>query len=406
MCNTKEEYTFDTTQEMSFDSGHVERRYASLMRFLICPDNFKGTLSSRQAADAIREGVMMALPRAQTITVPMADGGWGTLDVLRPFATKVLRKATRDPLGRRITSRFLLFSDTVFIEMAQTSGLVLLKKKERNPLLSTSFGVGELMKEADKLGVKKIILGLGGSATNDCGMGMLQALGVRFLDRNGNDVSFRRREGYSGGSLQSVHTLDLSQFHKSKARIVIASDVINPLIGRRGATAVYGPQKGATSAIVKKLERDIVSYAKIMERVSRRDVKRIPGAGAAGGLGACLLAFFDARMRSGAEFVMEMVDFERKLRSVDVVITGEGRIDAQSGMGKTLHAIARQAREQRKPLIAIGGSLGRGYKRVSGLGVNTIVDASRGKKYSEAFLVKNAYCLLRDAARDAVTPSL
>lgn len=326
------------------------------MKIIIAPDSFKGTLSSIEVADIIAKEIKKVLPQAKIKKLPLADGGEGTVEALvNATGGKIIHCYVKDPLGRRIKSFFGILGDkkTAVIEMASASGLPLLSLKERNPLIATTYGTGELVKKALDLGGQKIVIGIGGSATVDGGAGMAQALGARLLDKNGKELSF------GGGSLGKLAKIDLSLFDKriKKTEVIIASDVTNPLCGKSGAAKVYGPQKGATPKMVKILEKNLFHYAKIIKKDLKKDILNLPGAGAAGGLGAGLAAFLNAQMKKGVELVLKTMNFEKQLKNTDFVITGEGKIDAQVKYGKTILGVAKLAKKYKIPVIALCGTL-------------------------------------------------
>lgn len=339
------------------------------MRIALSPNAFKGSLTALEAAECMRKGFHAALPRASFILIPMADGGDGTLQaVVDATGGRLLRKRVHDPLGRFVAARFGLSGDggTAIIEMAEASGLVLLKSRERNPLLTSTRGTGELICKALDLGVRKIVIGIGGSATNDGGTGMARALGVRFLDASGKDLP----EG--GGSLVRLERIDMSRRdHRLQGvALDIACDVNNPLVGPHGATRVYAPQKGATPAMVKTLEAGLVRLGRVIRSDIGLDVAKVPGAGAAGGMGAGLMAFAGGRLKPGVEIVADVVRLRERLRGCDLVVTGEGRMDGQTVHGKTPVGVARVAQALGIPVIAIVGSLGMGARAVLDHGID------------------------------------
>jgi len=343
-------------------------------RIGIAPNAFKGTLSAREAAGCIERGLKKALPGISTIKVPMADGGEGTAKaIVEATGGRWVRCSVRDPLGRAIKAAFGLTGDgqSAVIEMAAASGLALLQPQERNPLHTSTSGTGDLIRAALDRGVRRILVGIGGSATNDGGVGMARALGARFLDRRGRELS----EG--GGSLGRLARIDLSGLDpRLKAvKVDVACDVDNPLLGPRGAARVYGPQKGATPLMVKKLDAGLKRLAAIIRKDLGTDVARLPGAGAAGGLGAGLVAFLKGRMQPGVEIVIEVVELERKLAGCDLVITGEGRLDGQTVFGKAPAGVARVARKLGLPVIAICGSLGADAGKVRAIGIEACFSA-------------------------------
>ena len=299
------------------------------MKILISPQAFKESLSGMEAALAIEEGVLRALPNAQTTLIPIADGGDGTLETLVSTTGGTIQRATvEDPLGRPITSSWGALGDgqTAMIEMSRASGLALLQEQERNPKITSTIGTGQLILEALNNGFSKLIIGIGGSATNDGGAGMASALGVQFLDRDGKTVS----DG--GAALSELAHIDLATIHPGlkSAEIIGATDVTNPLCGPTGASAVYGPQKGANTEIINRLDSALMHLADIIKSDIGMDVSDKPGSGAAGGLGAGLLAFANAELRSGIDMVCDVLEFEKHVNGADLVITGEGQSDAST----------------------------------------------------------------------------
>ncbi len=326
------------------------------MKIIIAPDSFKGTLSSIEVADIIEGGIKKVLPRAKIKKFPLADGGEGTVKALvNATGGRIVYCDVNDPLGRKIKSFFGILGDkkTAVIEMASASGLPLLSLKERNPLLTTTYGTGELIKAALNRGCQKIIIGIGGSATVDGGAGMAQALGAKLLDGKNKELPF------GGGSLGKLAKINLSSFDKriKKTEVIIASDVTNPLCGKSGAAKIYGPQKGATPKMVTILEKSLFHYAKIIKKDLRREVLNLPGAGAAGGLGAGLSAFLNAKMEKGVELILKIMKFEKYLKNTDFVITGEGKIDAQVKYGKAILGVAKLAKKYKVPVIALCGTI-------------------------------------------------
>jgi glycerate kinase len=314
------------------------------MRVLVCPDKFRGTLSARQAAEAIEHGWRRERPHDVLDLVPLADGGEGTLDVLAPAddpATVRLLRGVTGPLGDRVEATLGIRGGSAVVEMARASGLDLLAAERRDPVHATTFGTGELMAAALEQGVGQVLVCLGGSATNDGGVGMAVALGGRFLDADGRDV------GRGGGALASLATIDLGVVHARwrAIEVVGVTDVDNPLCGPTGASAVFGPQKGASPDDVWALDRALGHLAAVAARDLGADRSREAGAGAAGGLGFGLLAFLGARLRPGIEVVMEAVGFHDRLRTADLVITGEGSLDQQSLHGKVPAGVLGVAEE-------------------------------------------------------------
>jgi glycerate kinase len=338
------------------------------IRIGIAPDSFKGSLTALEAAERIAAGLRRACPGLQTVLVPMADGGEGTaLTIAEATGGRMARRTVSDPLGRPVKAAFGLSGDgkTAVVEMAAASGLVLLKPRERNPMHTTTRGTGELMRAALKLGVRRLLVGIGGSATNDGGMGMARALGVRLLDGRGREVP----EG--GRGLARVRRIDLSRRLPAldTVTVEVACDVDNPLAGPRGAAQVYAPQKGASPAMVRELDDGLRNLAAVIRQDLGVDVLETPGAGAAGGLGAGLMAFCGGTLRPGIDMVIDAVGLERRLKGCDLVVTGEGRMDSQTVFGKTPAGVARVARRLGLPVLAICGSLGKGFEAVHDIGI-------------------------------------
>jgi glycerate kinase len=327
------------------------------MRIVIAPNAFKGSLSALGAAQAIAEGVRVAIPDADLTLLPIADGGDGTVDALVAAANGEYRSLrVRGPLSERVDAGYGLIDQgsTAVIEMARAAGLALLPQTNRDPRVTTTYGVGELMQAAYDNGARHFIVGIGGSATNDGGAGMAQALGYHLLDEQGHELP------PGGVALKRLARIHVGGVHANwkQADVQVASDVSNPLTGPNGASAVYGPQKGATPEMVTELDAALARLAEVIRRDLGVDVELLPGAGAAGGLGAGLVAFAGARLRPGAEMVMEALRLDEKLDSADLVITGEGRLDSQTArFGKGPAAVARHARNAGIPVIGIAGSL-------------------------------------------------
>lgn len=328
------------------------------MKIVIAPDSFKENLTSMQVATCIEKGIKKVLPKARCIKIPMADGGEGTVQSLvDATGGKIIRKQVAGPMGVKTSAAYGMLGDgkTAVIEMAEASGLPLVPKDKRNPLLATTYGTGELIMDALNKGAERIIIGLGGSATVDGGAGMAQAIGVRFLAKNGKLI----KEHLGGGMLDRIHTIDVTGVDRriKKTKFIIASDVTNPLCGKKGAAHVFGPQKGATPAMVQMLDRNLRHYADLVKKQLKKDVLNKQGAGAAGGLGAGLLAFTNAKMQRGVDLVVEITGLKKHIKGADIVITGEGRVDFQTAFGKTPAGVAKAARAYKVPCIAIGGSL-------------------------------------------------
>lgn len=340
------------------------------MRIVVAPQEFKGTLSAAQAAAAMAEGVRAALPDAEVEAVPMADGGPGTVEALVAGGAGETRTVTvRDPLGRPVEATWgVVGGDTAVIEMAAAAGLWSLGDKERDPRVTTTYGVGELVKAALDAGCGRLIVGLGGSATNDGGAGMAQALGARLLDAAGEELP------PGGAALARLERIDDSGLDPriEGCEVIAASDVTNPLCGPEGASLVYGAQKGATLAVAEELDAALRRYGEIVERDVGVPVLDAPGAGAAGGLGAGLIGFLGARVELGVEVVAAVVGLPERLRGADLALTGEGRLDGQTGYGKTVSGVARIAHAANVPVLVVAGALAEGWERVLKIGVDGV----------------------------------
>ncbi len=329
------------------------------MKIVIAPDSFKGSLSAREVAEAIEEGIKKVFPGAEVKKVPLADGGEGTVETLvEATGGKIESVEVTGPLGEKVKASYGILGDekTAVIEMAAASGLPLVPPEKRDPSRTTTYGTGELIKAALQEGCRKFIIGIGGSATTDGGAGMAQALGARLLDEKGKEI------GFGGGELKKLERIDIVHLDRriQESQITVASDVDNPLCGERGAARVYGPQKGATPEMVEELDMALRHFAEILTRDLRKDVAGIPGAGAAGGLGAGLIAFLGATLRPGIDIIMEVMQLEKKILDADLVITGEGKMDKQTIYGKAPYGVAKLAGNHKKMVIGICGMLGEG----------------------------------------------
>ncbi|HBV38135.1 MAG TPA: glycerate kinase [Erwinia sp.] len=326
------------------------------MKIVIAPDSYKESLSAQQVATQIELGFREIFPEARYVKLPVADGGEGTVEAMvAATGGKIIRLRVTGPLGEEVDAFYGLSGDDscAYIEMAAASGLELVPAARRDPLITTSFGTGELIRSALDKGVQHIIIGIGGSATNDGGAGMVQALGARLLDSQGQQI------GSGGGRLNDLATIDISEFDTriKSCRFEVACDVTNPLLGEEGASAVFGPQKGATPALVRELDNALAHYAQIIRRDLDIDVLTIPGGGAAGGMGVALHAFCGAELRRGIEIVTEALGLDELVQDATLVITGEGRIDSQTIHGKVPIGVAKIAKRYNKPVIGIAGSL-------------------------------------------------
>ncbi|MAZ60372.1 MAG: glycerate kinase [Chloroflexi bacterium] len=342
------------------------------MKVVIAPQAFKGSLSAMAAARAIARGVLICDSTTEIVLVPVADGGDGTLSALiDSTGGQTFKSVVTGPLGFAVEAEWGVMGDgqTAVIEMAQASGLVLVPPKRRNPLNTTTRGTGQIIKEALDKGYSRIIVGLGGSATNDGGAGMASALGVQFLDRDGKTVS----DG--GAALSELAHIDLATIHPGlkSAEIIGATDVTNPLCGPTGASAVYGPQKGANTEIINRLDSALMHLADIIKSDIGMDVSDKPGSGAAGGLGAGLLAFANAELRSGIDMVCDVLEFEKHVNGADLVITGEGQSDASTVYDKAPMGVARKATAHNVPTVVLAGSLGKGYEELYKHGISAVV---------------------------------
>ncbi len=370
------------------------------MKIVIAPDSFKGSLPATRVARHIACGVRRVLAGVETVEVPLADGGEGTVEALVAATGGHFAKAkVQDPLGRIIRARygFLGNADTAVIEMAAASGLPLLSDSERDPLKTSTYGTGQLILDAAQNGARKIIIGIGGSATVDGGTGMARGLGVRFLDSSGNELE----DG--GGILGRIARIDVSGLNAAVRGITftVACDVTNPLTGPEGAAAVYGPQKGAGPDKVALLDKGLANLAACIRRDTGRDVEHIPGAGAAGGLGAGLVAFLGGELRCGIDIVLEAVGLAEHLDGADLVFTGEGSVDAQSSFGKATAGVAEAAKEKNVPVILLAGSLGEGAGKMLAHGASAIFSIARGPS-TEKDMIRDAAVLLESAAEQAL----
>jgi len=364
-------------------------------RVVIAPQSFKGSADAVAVAAAIARGFRRVLPDAQLDLIPLADGGEGTVHALvRATNGSIRMTRVHDPLLREIDAEWGILGDgtTAVVEMAAASGLPLLSERERDPRVTSTRGTGELILAAAMSGAHRIVIGIGGSATNDGGAGMARAFGYRFLDREGRELP----EG--GAALARLHHLEgQTDPRLVRPAIEVACDVRNPLLGPEGATAVYGPQKGATPAMVAELDAALARYADVIENFVGRDVRDVPGAGAAGGLGAGLLAFLDARLRSGAELVLDATKFASRTAGADLVVTGEGRVDAQSAYGKVTQAVTHAARDAGVRAALIVGGTAPGYEALLSQGIEAIeVSTPDGMPLADA--MRNAESLIEAAA--------
>lgn len=342
------------------------------MKVIVAPNSFKGSLSAAQAAAAIARGVREAAPDAEVIEIPVADGGEGTVDALVSARNGTYQEVeVEGPLGDPVRATYGLIEGgrTGVVELASASGLTLIPVERRDPRRASTFGFGQLLEAVRRQGVASIIAGIGGSATNDGGAGMAQALGYLMLDAPGQDLP------RGGAALAHLERIDRSGFDRGwrSVRVMVACDVTNPLTGAQGATYVYGPQKGAGPDAVRELDQALAHLAVVIERDLGKQVADIPGAGAAGGAGAGLVAFLDARLVKGAPLVVGASGFDGALRGARLVITGEGRVDGQTAFGKAPGEVARRAKSAGIPTLLLAGSRGPGWESLSSMGVTSVV---------------------------------
>lgn len=344
----------------------------SQFKIVIAPDSFKESMTAKEVANAIRNGFQEVFDQHVTYElIPMADGGEGSTEALKEALNATSYTVqVKDPLFRSIQASYARSDqhETAIIEMAEASGLQLLNQEERDPLQTSSYGTGQLINEALKHGVKKIIIGIGGSATNDGGVGMLQALGVSFKDAKHNEIK------PGGAALHNIESIDTSHLNPllKNVEIKVACDVTNPLLGDQGATTIYGPQKGATKKMIPKLDSALSHYHDKIKEELQKSVKDIPGAGAAGGMGTALLAFLDAKLQAGIDVVLDETRFQERVKDAQLVITGEGKMDIQTIYGKTPIGVAKVAKTYDIPVIAVCGSLGDQYQEVYHHGIDTV----------------------------------
>ncbi|MDQ0271900.1 glycerate kinase [Cytobacillus purgationiresistens] len=347
------------------------------MKVVIAPDSFKGSLSAVEASSVMEKGIKKAFPKAETVLVPVADGGEGTMDSLvAATGGHKVEVVVTGPLQEDVKAEYGILGDkeTCVIEMASASGLILVEPEKRNPLITTTFGTGELLKKAMDDGYRKFILAIGGSATNDGGAGMLQALGMRLLDESGVPV------GVGGAELERIATIDNGQFDSriEKSEFLIASDVQNPFIGPNGASFVFGPQKGATPEMVELLDHNLTSWADVIEKTTGTRLHDEPGAGAAGGIGGAFQAFFPAQMERGIDIVIRYTNFEEKIQGASCVFTGEGQCDFQTASGKTPMGVAEAAKKQGIPVFVLAGSIGKGIEELYQHGITSVHSLMKG----------------------------
>ena len=365
------------------------------MKFVFAPDSFKGTLSSQEISTILSQKAKEIFGNVQTVSVIIADGGEGTIEAMaHQCGGKKRYVDVKNPLGKTIKAHYLALSDKkALIEMATASGITLIPHKISNALKTTSYGTGELIKNALDNNVEEIIISIGGSATNDGGIGMLNALGVQFLDENNAPLN------PIGENLIKIKTIDTSSMDKriNKTKFTVMCDVTNPLLGQKGATYVFGKQKGANEHHLALLEDGMVNYAHKIKEFLGVDITTIAGGGAAGGMGAGLVAFCNAQMKSGIKTILELIDFKTIIKNADLIVTGEGRVDSQSADGKVLDGIGSYAKKEQIPVVALCGGMGNGANAIYNCGIDSImVTPNSPMSLDEA--LQNAPALLEDSA--------
>ncbi len=366
-----------------------------MIKILIAPDSFKESMSAVVAAQAMADGIHNVCNDLDIEQIPIADGGEGTVDaIISATKGQKIKTEVRDPLMRLVSSYLGIIPEKqiAVIEMAAASGLGLLQQHEKNPLETTTYGTGELIRYALDQNCNHLIIGIGGSATNDAGCGMLQALGARFTDAKGKET------GYCGKNLKDIQHIDLSKLDKrlKNCTIDVACDVNNPLFGTNGAAYVYARQKGANNNQVKQLDQNLRHFARIVEKQFGKNIAELPGAGAAGGTGAALYSFLSARLKPGFNLIADIVNLDARIADCDLILTGEGKIDRQTMHGKTIHGIIQIAKKHRKPVIAFTGSLSDGCSQLYIQGLDAIIPIT-DKPMPLSQALKQGKHLLREA---------
>nr|WP_072906124.1 glycerate kinase [Anaerobranca californiensis] len=370
------------------------------MKILVSSDSFKGSLSAIEVCQAIEEGIKDLCPETEVISVPVADGGEGTLEAMS-YATsgELVKVFCLNPIGEKIESYYTITGDgkTAIIEMAKAAGLYLIPQEKRNPYYTTTYGVGEIILDALDKGCRNFIVGIGGSATNDGGVGMLQALGFKFLDSKGEEIA------KGGLALKDLVKIDISTRDPrlEGCTFKVACDVDNTLCGEKGASYVFGPQKGATLEMVKVLDANLYRYAQVIERDLGIRVLDVKGGGAAGGIGVAFTAFLNAQLVSGVELILDSLNFNDKLNGVDLVITGEGQIDQQTAYGKVPMGVAKRAKAVNIPVVALVGSINGDTSTLYNLGLNAIFSVVN-KPMTLEQAMENGYTLVKETARNVM----
>lgn len=356
------------------------------MKILVCPDSFKNSLNAIEVSKAIEFGIQKRNKNHDISKLPLADGGEGSLEVLiNNEKGKYINVSVKDPLFREIHASYGIIGDRAVIEMARAAGLDLLNTQERNPMLTSTYGVGELMKHALDEGIRKFIIPIGGSATNDCGLGVASALGVKFLDESGKEIE------PTGKGLASLYKIDDEGLDERilSSEIKVLCDVNNPLYGKNGAAYVYAKQKGANKEMIETLDDNLKRFSEIVQKTYNRDISKVPGSGAAGGLGAGLMLFLKGKLVSGFETISELIDLEKHINSCDLIITGEGKIDEQSFNGKVVIEVSKLARRYNKTVIALVGSYEGDLSAFHRLGLTSVFSIIHSPMTLEKALNKN-----------------
>jgi glycerate 2-kinase len=372
----------------------------NFMKIVVAPQSFKGSLTAIKVARAIARGIRRAMPCAEIVLVPLADGGEGTVSALvEATQGQIMATEVTGPFGAKVTAEWGILGDghSAIIEMAAASGITLVARERLNPLTATTYGTGELIKTALNSGCRQILIGIGGSATNDGGAGMAQALGVRFLDETGNQLP------WGGEALAQLKHIDVTGLDRRLAacQVMAACDVTNPLCGEQGASKVYGPQKGATDHDCRNLDKALENYAGVIKRDLGVEIRDLPGAGAAGGLGAGLVSFLGARLISGIEIVSEAVKLKEHLAGAALVFTGEGRIDSQTLFGKVVSGVAARAKTLDIPVVAITGESTGDYQECRQHGIDAILSITSGPMSLKQSM-NNAESLIANTAEQAI----
>ncbi len=370
------------------------------MKVVIAIDSFKGSITSYQAGNAAKEGVLRVKPNAEVTVSPIADGGEGTVNALVSGMGGVFKKVTvHNPLMREITAEYGIIGKTAIIEMAASSGIALISREELDPMETTTYGVGEMIKDAINSGCDEFIIGIGGSATNDGGVGMLQALGFKFSDADGKEVPFGAK---ALGKIEKIDVSGVSQQIKN-SKFNIACDVKNPLCGQNGCSAVFGPQKGATVETVEIMDRDMAHFAAVTKEKYPHANPDFEGSGAAGGLGFAFMTYLGGVLKKGIDLILEKTELEEKIKSADLVITGEGRLDSQTVMGKAPIGVAKLGKKYLKPVLAFSGCVTRDAGVCNSHGIDAFFPVVRGAvSLDEAMDTENAKKNLADTVEQAI----